>query len=82
MTHYYRAHVPGATCFFSVHLARRDTTLLTDRIHDLSGAVRYVPARHPFVSLNEIVRACIGAGPIRASRNRELTLNVPPVRSR
>ena len=25
MTHYYRAHVPGATCFFSVHLARRDT---------------------------------------------------------
>ena len=29
MTNYRRALVPGATYFFTVNLARRDTTLLT-----------------------------------------------------
>lgn len=49
MTHYRRAHIPGATYFFTVNLARRDTTLLTDRIDALRNAMRYVRARHPFV---------------------------------
>lgn len=49
MTNYRRAHVPGASYFFTVNLARRDTTLLTERIDDLRNAVRYVRARHSFV---------------------------------
>jgi len=49
MTNYRRVHVPGASCFFTVNLARRDTTLLTERIDDLRNAVRYVRARQLFV---------------------------------
>ena len=45
MTNYRRAHVPGASYFFTVNLARRDTRLLTERIDDLRNAVRYVLAR-------------------------------------
>ena len=48
MTAYRRTHVPGATYFFTVNLARRDTTLLADRIDDLRNAVHHVRARHPF----------------------------------
>jgi putative transposase len=48
MTNYRRSHIPGATYFFTVNLARRDTTLLTDRIDDLRNATRHVRARHPF----------------------------------
>ncbi|TWI05957.1 putative transposase [Luteimonas cucumeris] len=48
MTNYRRASVPGATYFFTVNLANRDTTLLTDRIDDLRNAMRCVRVRHPF----------------------------------
>jgi len=49
MTHYRRAHVPGATYFFTVNLVDRRSTLLTARIEDLRAAVRYTRQRHPFV---------------------------------
>jgi len=42
MTHYRRAHVPGASYFFTVNLARRDTTLLTDRIDDQDAPTDFV----------------------------------------
>ncbi|MFD0740402.1 transposase [Lysobacter koreensis] len=48
MTNYRRAHAPGASYFFTVNLARRDCTLLTERIDDLRNALRYVRAHHPF----------------------------------
>ena len=48
MTDYRRAHVPGATWFFTANLADRSSRLLTDRIADLRDAVRYVLRRHPF----------------------------------
>ncbi len=49
MTNYRRARVPGASYFFTVNLADRGTTLLTDRIGDLGDAMRYTRVRHPFV---------------------------------
>lgn len=49
MTNYRRAHVPGATYFFTVNLADRHSALLTDRIQALRDAVRYTQQRHPFV---------------------------------
>ena len=49
MTNYRRARAPGATYFFTVNLADRSTTLLTDRIDDLRDAMRYVRSRHPFI---------------------------------
>jgi len=49
MTNYRRARVPGATYFFTVNLARRDTALLVERIATLREAVRNVRRRHPFV---------------------------------
>ncbi|MBU1666486.1 MAG: transposase [Gammaproteobacteria bacterium] len=49
MTAYRRVHVPGATWFFTVALARRrDNRLLVDHIDELRAAFRYVMARHPF----------------------------------
>jgi hypothetical protein len=54
MTNYRRAHVPGATWFFTVNLADRSSRLLTDRIDDLRDAVRYVLRRHPF-AINAMV---------------------------
>ena len=49
MTNYRRTKVPGATYFFTVNLADRDSTTLVDHIEDLRNAVRYVRMRHPFV---------------------------------
>ena len=49
MTHYCRAWHPGATYFFTVNLARRNSTLLVDRIDVLRDAIRHVRRRHPFV---------------------------------
>ena len=49
MTNYRRAHVPGATYFFTVNLADRSSTLLIDRIADLRSAVQYTRRRLPFV---------------------------------
>lgn len=48
MTNYRRARVAGATYFFTVNLARRDTTLLVDHIETLRQAIGYVRNRHPF----------------------------------
>ena len=48
MTNYRRAKVPGATYFFTINLARRDTTLLVDHIATLRQAIGYVRRRHPF----------------------------------
>lgn len=48
MTNYLRAKAPGATCFFTVNLARRDTALLVDHIATLRQAIGYVQHRHPF----------------------------------
>lgn len=49
MTEFRRAHIPGATWFFTVNLAeRKGNRLLLDRIDDLRAAMRYVKHRHPF----------------------------------
>lgn len=49
MTEYRRAHVPGASWFFTVNLARRKgNSLLVDRIDLLRAAFAAVRARHPF----------------------------------
>jgi putative transposase len=48
MTNYRRAHVAGATYFFTVNIARRDTNLLVDHIASLREALQYVRRRHPF----------------------------------
>src|SRR3546814_7442579 len=48
MTNYRRAHTPGATWFFTVNIARRDTTVLVDHIALLRQALQYVQRRHPF----------------------------------
>lgn len=51
MTEYRRAHVPGATWFFTVNLAqRRGNRLLVQHIDDLRRAFRYVREKHPFRS--------------------------------
>jgi len=49
MTEYRRAHVPGATWFFTVNLAeRRGNRLLVDQIDALRRSFRYVTERRPF----------------------------------
>ena len=49
MTEYRRAHVLGATWFFTVNLAeRRGNGLLVDRVDALRSAFRSVRKRHPF----------------------------------
>ncbi|MGH8654418.1 MAG: REP-associated tyrosine transposase [Gammaproteobacteria bacterium] len=49
MTEYRRAHVPGATWFFTVNLAeRKGNRLLVSHIDALRWAFRYVRERHPF----------------------------------
>ena len=48
MPNYRRAFVPGGCWFFTVNLLDRRTTLLTDHIDALRGAVRHTQARRPF----------------------------------
>ena len=48
MTNYRRSRIEGGTYFFTVALANRTSTLLTDRIDVLGAAFRYAQARHPF----------------------------------
>lgn len=48
MPNYRRPRVAGATVFFTVCLARRGSTLLTDEIRILREAVQVTRARRPF----------------------------------
>jgi putative transposase len=49
MTEYRRAHVPGASWFFTVNLAeRKENRLLIDHIDELRLAFAYVKKRRPF----------------------------------
>lgn len=48
MRTYTRTFVPGGTFFFTVNLADRSTTLLTDHIEALRDSVRRVREAHPF----------------------------------
>ncbi len=48
MTSYRRANIAGATYFFTVNLADRRESLLTDHIGLLKNAFRYARDRHPF----------------------------------
>jgi putative transposase len=48
MTNYRRASIAGGTYFFTVNLADRRRTLLTDSIRALRTAFRYTRERHPF----------------------------------
>ena len=55
MTEYRRAHVPGATWFFTVNLAeRKGNSLLVNHIEELRQAFRYVMKKHSF-RLNAVV---------------------------
>jgi len=49
MTNYRRSNIAGASYFFTVNLADRHRSLLTDNIALLRSAFEYVRARHPFV---------------------------------
>ena len=54
MTNYRRHRATGGTYFFTVILADRSKSLLTDNIDSLRDAFRNVAARHPFV-INAVV---------------------------
>lgn len=54
MPNYIRPRTKGATIFFTVALAQRGATLLTDEIELLRDAVRVTRARRPFV-----IEACV-----------------------
>lgn len=58
MTNYRRAHAPGASYFFTVNIARRGTTLLTDRIDNLRNVIPVGRAGPQF------------SGPLRPRRRR------------
>jgi putative transposase len=45
---YRRAYVTGGTYFFTVNLAERRRTLLTDHVDVLRSVMRKVKTRHPF----------------------------------
>ncbi len=46
---YRRADIKGGTYFFTINLAERRLSLLTDHIHILRGVINQVKNRHPFV---------------------------------
>jgi putative transposase len=48
MTDYLRYRIDGGTYFFTVNLAERNRTLLTERIDTLREAFRVVKKAHPF----------------------------------
>ncbi len=48
MTNYRRNFIAGGSFFFTVNLADRKSSLLTDYIERLRAAFRYTRARHPF----------------------------------
>jgi putative transposase len=49
MTNYRRGNIAGASYFFTVNLADRRQSLLTDNIELLRAAFEYTRARHPFI---------------------------------
>jgi putative transposase len=54
MTQYRRNFIPGGSFFFTVNLAERRSSLLTEHIGDLRTALRETKANHPF-SIEAIV---------------------------
>ncbi|MBU1190650.1 MAG: transposase [Gammaproteobacteria bacterium] len=48
MSLYIRQHQPGGTYFFTVNLAQRHRSLLTENIDTLRAVFREVRSRHPF----------------------------------
>ncbi|MGD1884482.1 MAG: transposase [Paracoccaceae bacterium] len=54
MPKYIRTRKPGGTFFFTVRLADRTATTLTDRIHHLRSVTRQTRDRYPF-EIDEIV---------------------------
>jgi len=54
MANYRRSVVPGGSFFFTVNLADRRSSLLTDEVEALRAAFRFVASRHPF-SLDAVV---------------------------
>jgi len=48
MTDYRRYRINGGTYFFTVNLADRNQTLLTERIDTLRESFRFVKEAHPF----------------------------------
>ncbi|MEO0915732.1 MAG: hypothetical protein AAFY31_01940 [Pseudomonadota bacterium] len=48
MANYIRPKVSGTTVFFTVNLADRSSSVLTERIDDLREAVRVTRAERPF----------------------------------
>lgn len=55
MRAYTRAFAPGGTFFFTVNLADRSTTLLTDHLETLRDSVRRVREAHPFCTVAMVV---------------------------
>ncbi len=55
MTEYRRAWSPGATWFFTVVLANRQSRLLINGIEELRTAFRYVQYSHPFKTIAMVV---------------------------
>lgn len=55
MRTYTRAFAPGGTFFFTVNLADRSITLLTDHIEALRESVRRVREAHPFYIVAMVV---------------------------
>lgn len=55
MVKYRRNRVRGGTYFFTVTLANRQSSLLTEHIHLLGEAMREVRTRHPFETLAIVV---------------------------
>ncbi|HKB59895.1 MAG TPA: transposase [Gallionellaceae bacterium] len=50
MTNYRRSNIAGATYFFTVNLADRRKTLLTENVGLLRAAFQYVQERHPWTT--------------------------------
>jgi len=51
---YRRADIKGATYFFTLNLANRKNTLLTDKVNELRESIRHVKQKHSF-DINAIV---------------------------
>jgi putative transposase len=49
MTNYRRSRIPGASYFFTVNLADRSQSLLTEHVALLRSAFEYTRERHPFI---------------------------------